>query len=98
MKPLFFFILLFVLVRCSGSPSVTTKINQVDGSKSLPYIGHKDILEIEEDGQLFIDTIYEKIPVFEFLNQDSIVVSNNTFQTKFGSLSFSLLHVQQFVH
>jgi len=44
------------------------------GNEKLPIIGNKDIV----DG----DTIYHKVPDFTFVNQDSQIVTNETFRDK----------------
>jgi len=45
-----------------------------EGPKTLPILGNKD----EVDGK----TIYHEIPDFEFVNQDSMAITNNTFEGK----------------
>ncbi len=46
--------------------------------KVLPFLGPKTIQT--ENGKT--DTIYHKIPPFQFLNQDSVWISNKTFDDK----------------
>lgn len=47
----------------------------------LPILGFKDVIENKGNpGQ--VDTIYHTIADFSFVNQDSIVVTNNTFEDK----------------
>ncbi len=45
-----------------------------EGPKTLPILGNKD----EVDGK----TIYHEIPDFEFVNQDSMPITNKTFEGK----------------
>jgi protein SCO1/2 len=59
--------ILFLLSACSGQEA--QKDNQ-----PLPYLGFHDI-----NGQ---DTTYHKIPDFRFVNQDSMPVTNETFEGK----------------
>ena len=36
----------------------------------------------EQNGKVSTDTIYPKIPVFHYLNEDSVLVSNKDFNNK----------------
>ncbi len=52
----------------------TTSCMQPREEEELPILGHRDIVEG--------DTIYHTIPDFTFINQDSNVVTNETFEGK----------------
>jgi len=62
---------LFLLTAC------TNKTN-----KSLPILGEREPVEKVVDGKTIIDTIYQTIPDFSFLNQDSAIVTNKDFDGK----------------
>lgn len=65
------FILLGLLVACKETTN-----------KPLPKLGNFDINYREVNGQTISDTIYQKIPDFHFLNEDSVEVSNKTYKNK----------------
>lgn len=52
--------LLTIVLGCSQVP------------KELPYLGNKETVEKMIDGKMIVDTIYHKIPDFEFISQDSV--------------------------
>jgi protein SCO1/2 len=56
-------ILSAILLACSESP------------KTLPYLGNKETVEKSINGKIVVDTIYHKIPDFEFINQDSVKIT-----------------------
>lgn len=47
--------------------------------KKLPILGQREPVEKVIDGKTVIDTVYQTIPAFSFLNQDSSVVTNKDF-------------------
>jgi protein SCO1/2 len=51
------------LLACTESP------------KTLPYLGNKEAVEKTVDGKVVVDTIYHTIPDFEFINQDSVKIT-----------------------
>ena len=51
--------------------------------KKLPIIGNRDTKTVKlSDGSTRVDTVYQTIPDFHFLNQDSIEINNDTFKNK----------------
>lgn len=90
MKHVFVFLVLMGLAGCTNKQPVNenTFENTIKESNILPYIGHKDILETEENGKTITDTIYEKIPVFNYINQAEIAVSNDSYQNKIWIAEF----------
>ncbi|GAB3270452.1 hypothetical protein GCM10027347_41160 [Larkinella harenae] len=48
----------------------------------LPIYGERDVVTKEVDGKPVTDTAYYQIPSFQFVNQDSLPVSNQTFDGK----------------
>jgi protein SCO1/2 len=55
---------------------------EVKNSFELPILGRPKIVTTEIDGALVTDTIPHKIDSFAFVNQDSMVVTNDTFKDK----------------
>ena len=58
----------------------------------LPIIGERETVQREIDGKLVTDTIYPTIPSFEFLNQDSIMISDKDFEGKIYIANFFFTH------
>jgi protein SCO1 len=50
--------------------------------EKLPIFGYREVVAKEVDGKKVIDTVYHSIADFEFVNQDSAVVTNATFKDK----------------
>ncbi|HKG08005.1 MAG TPA: SCO family protein [Pedobacter sp.] len=52
-------------------------------SKPLPIYGQREAIQVKNnDGSTEIDTIYQTIPAFSFLNQDSLPLTNKAFENK----------------
>ncbi len=60
--------------------------------KKLPIIGERDVIEKIVDGKTIIDTIYPTIPSFQFLNQDSIIITDKFFDNKIYIANFFFTH------
>ncbi|MFD2969894.1 SCO family protein [Sphingobacterium bambusae] len=60
--------------------------------KKLPIIGERETQERVVDGKTIIDTIYPKIPAFSFLNQDSVMISEKTFDNQIYVANFFFTH------
>lgn len=56
-----------------------------DNSRRLPILGERDVTPAG-------DTIYPKIPDFQFVNQDSQLVTNTTFAGKAYVVDFFFIH------
>ncbi|MCY4779466.1 SCO family protein [Sphingobacterium sp. UT-1RO-CII-1] len=56
--------------------------------KKLPYIGESTVNEKTVDGQTVTDTIPYAIPSFSFLNQDSVMITDKTFENKIFIANF----------
>lgn len=50
--------------------------------RRLPYLGNYDVSYKKVNGKTITDTIYQRIPSFTFLNEDSIEVNNKTYAGK----------------
>jgi protein SCO1/2 len=61
---------LFFLVSCE------------EKKPKLPYIGNFDLVYKKVDGKTIADTVYPTIPNFSYLNEDSVLVTNETFKNK----------------
>ncbi len=60
--------------------------------KKLPIIGERDVIEKIVDGKTIIDTIYPTIPSFQFLNQDSLIITDKFFDDKIYIANFFFTH------
>jgi protein SCO1 len=63
------FLALLFLIACNQS------------NKKLPILGEREPVTKEIDGKTVSDTIYQTIPPFSFINQDSITITNKTFDS-----------------
>lgn len=77
MKTLFSFSysLLFILIlaRCTG---------ELREDERLPILGYREVVAKEVDGKKVADTVYHTIGDFAFVDQDSMIVTNDTFKGK----------------
>lgn len=71
MKWLLGIVLMSVVASCSNEPE-----------DKLPYLGRHEFVPEFKNGEMKTDTIFHKISAFKFTNQDSIEVSNATFEGK----------------
>ena len=62
-------LVIFLLFGCEESPK-------------LPYLGNSDVEYIEKEGVIYADTVYPKIPLFQFINQEGKHVTNSTYKGK----------------
>jgi protein SCO1/2 len=69
MKNLSFLISLLALVIFSSCNS---------NSNKLPILGSREPIEKVIDGKTVIDTIYQTIPNFSFINQDSVIINQDS--------------------
>jgi protein SCO1/2 len=70
-KFLFFALATLIFQSCNNS-----------SDRKLPILGEREPVERTVDGKLLIDTIYQTVPPFSYLNQDSIPVTNKDFDNK----------------
>lgn len=61
-------------------------------TQKLPIIGDREVVEKVVDGKTVVDTIYPAIPDFQFLNQDSVLISNKNFDNKIYVANFFFTH------
>ncbi|EHQ31080.1 SCO family protein [Mucilaginibacter paludis] len=50
--------------------------------KELPILGPREAVQKTVNGKTVTDTVYQTIPAFKFLNQDSAMIDNHTFDGK----------------
>lgn len=63
--------------------SAMTILSACQDQKKLPILGEREPFEVRNaDGSISIDTLYKTIPKFSFLNQDSTLITNDTFKDK----------------
>src|SRR5690606_41960249 len=60
--------------------------------QKLPIIGEREVVETVVDGKTVLDTIYPKIPSFQFLNQDSAMITDKLFDNKIYVANFFFTH------
>src|SRR5690554_6547795 len=70
-----------VFMACDHSPE-----------RKLPILGHREAIIKTVDGQTVVDTLYQQIPSFEFLNQDSVLVSDADFADGVYIANFFFTH------
>ncbi|WP_347156731.1 SCO family protein [Pontibacter chitinilyticus] len=63
-----------LLYGCNGNSS--------NEARKLPILGERDVVEHQVNGKTVEDTAYLAIPPFAFVDQDSQVVTNKTFDNK----------------
>lgn len=54
----------------------------------LPKLGNYDVVYSKKNGKEIIDSIYSTIPAFQYLNEDSIRVTNSDFKNKVWIVEF----------
>lgn len=63
-----------------------------DSTSKLPIIGNREAVEKVVDGKTIVDTVYSTIPSFQFLNQDSTIISDKDFDNKIYVANFFFTH------
>ena len=80
---------LFVFTSCSEAEDVQL----IEGNERvLPIAGERDVEYRMVDGVEVVDTIYHHVPSFEYLNQDSTMVSSEDFKGKIWVADFFFTH------
>jgi len=62
--------------------------------RKLPYLGNYDVAYHQKNGKKVTDTIYQRIPYFQFFNEDSILVDNKSFAGKVWISEFFFANCQ----
>ena len=63
-------------------PLIITLFSCNTEEKKLPILGERAPVEQIKNGETVIDTIYQTIPPFSFLNQDSSIITGKDFEGK----------------
>lgn len=79
----------FVLSSCTELKDV--ELTEESG-RVLPIAGERDVEYRMVDGVEVADTIYHRVPSFEYLNQDSVMVSSTDFKDKICVADFFFTH------
>lgn len=62
--------------------TLMVQCNPANNNQELPILGRENIVETERNGVITYDTLPHMIADFEFVNQDSMIVTNETFAGK----------------
>ena len=62
-----------------------------NSSSELPYLGNPEIVEKQINGKTVLDTVYPFVPPYSFVDQDSNLVTNETFRGKIYVVDFIFL-------
>ena len=73
MRFTYFILLTLTLLACTEEKKRT---------RVLPMLGNYDLEYKTIDGEKIVYTLFHKIPVFTFLNEDSILKTNSDFKNK----------------
>ena len=57
-------------------------------TKKLPILGNREVAEKTVNGEVIVDTVYQTVPAFSFINQDSAIVTNKDFDGKIYVVDF----------
>lgn len=49
-------------------------------NKKLPILGHREAVNKLVNGENVTDTVYQTIPAFSFINQDSVIINNDSLE------------------
>jgi len=75
-----------------GMGVLITTLSCGSDAKKLPIYGNREAVEQLVDGKTVVDTIYHTIQPFEFLNQDSTLVTDHFFDNKVYIANFFFTH------
>lgn len=79
------------LVGCSAGAE--EDMDPMEFKKSvLPVLGNRDVQYVTVDGKEIADTIYHTVPSFNYLNQDSVMMSSKEFEGKLRVVDFFFTH------
>ena len=70
MKRYITFVIILLIASCT------------EPQRKLPIYGEREAIERTVNGKTIVDTIYQTIPDFIFINQDSLPVTGNTLKNK----------------
>jgi protein SCO1 len=67
---------------------ILTVFTACETKRTLPKLGNVDLEKKVVAGKTIYDSVFQKIPFFKFLNEDSILVSNRDFKNKIWIAEF----------
>lgn len=71
------------ICSCLLFVAILSILTSCKDDRKLPIYGQRDTKSVTlADGTTKVDTVYQTIPAFSFLNQDSVYITNNTFKDK----------------
>jgi protein SCO1/2 len=79
----------FVFTSCTEAEELDLT---EESGRVLPIAGERDVEYKMVDGVEVADTIYHHVPSFEYLNQDSVMVSSKDFKDKIWVADFFFTH------
>ncbi|HEY0177319.1 MAG TPA: SCO family protein [Pedobacter sp.] len=70
-------------LTCAAFLAATLFLSSCKSDKKLPIYGLRETKAVKNsDGSAGVDTIYQTIPAFKLLNQDSVYITNDKFKGK----------------
>jgi protein SCO1/2 len=70
-------------ITCTFLLAIILFLSSCKENRTLPIYGLRETKDVKNsDGSITVDTIYQTIPKFSFLNQDSLPVTNDHFKGK----------------
>lgn len=78
------FAILLLLISCGPDAE--------NSGDKLPILGLREAVTTVVDGKEVTDTVYHRIPDFEFLNQDSVLLTNSFFDQSVYVANFFFTH------
>lgn len=81
-----------VIGLCIGILVSSCGSSESSSGETLPILGNREPVETIVNGQTLIDTVYHQIPSFEFLNQDSVFITDDFFADGVYIANFFFTH------
>lgn len=73
---------LFIFLLSASVIACISNTEKANSSASLPYLGRHDYVEKTVNEQTIVDTLYHKVADFQFVDQDSSIITPTTFEDK----------------
>src|SRR5690348_12864766 len=93
MRKILFHPIMTKLIRFASALILLTIVscNNLTQPSRLPFYGNKEVKTHSVNGELVTDTVYETVPAFSFVDQDSNIITNETFKGKIYITDFVFL-------
>jgi len=82
----------WILLCVGGVALATVAACNTGTTRKLPILGSRDAVTKVVDGKTITDTLYHRIPDFELLNQDSVLITNTAFESGVYIANFFFTH------